>query len=310
MTTALISHEIFEAHDTGPGHPERSGRVKAIQKILSSGNFDGLCRREAPLASIEQISSVHDKTYIEYFLRSVPGDGWSRLDPDTVMSPETGDAALRAVGAAIEAIDGVLAGEFDNAFCLVRPPGHHAEIHHGMGFCFFNNVAIAARHAQLIGGLKRIAVLDFDVHHGNGTQNAFWDDPDVFFASSHQFPFYPGTGSEEEVGCGNIFNVPLEAGSGSQAFRKGWESRIFRALEKFSPELLIISAGFDGHAHDPLASLKLDEEDFAWITRKLLEVAGGSCGGKVISCLEGGYDLRALAESVGVHVNELMSWAS
>ncbi len=306
MTTALFSHESSEAHDTGPGHPERSDRIRAVNRALAANSFDALDRIEAPRATVDQIARIHGKDYVENLLASVPQDGWARIDPDTVMSPETGEAALRAAGAAIAAVDRVLSGESDNAFCAVRPPGHHAEVHHGMGFCFFNNVAIAARHAQVAHGLGRVAIVDFDVHHGNGTQAAFWDDDSVFFASSHQFPFYPGTGAEAETGAGNIHNLPLEAGTGSAKFRNGWDSRVFPALDAFAPELLIISAGFDAHARDPLASLRLEEEDFAWITRKLLEVAGNSCDGKTVSSLEGGYDLDALGDSVAAHVSELM----
>jgi len=306
MTTALFSHESSEAHDTGPGHPERSDRIRAVNRALAANSFDALDRIEAPRATVDQIARIHGKDYVENLFASVPQDGWARIDPDTVMSPETGEAALRAAGAAIAAVDRVLSGESDNAFCAVRPPGHHAEVHHGMGFCFFNNVAIAARHAQVAHGLGRVAIVDFDVHHGNGTQAAFWDDDSVFFASSHQFPFYPGTGAEAETGAGNIHNLPLEAGTGSAKFRNGWDSRVFPALDAFAPELLIISAGFDAHARDPLASLRLEEEDFAWITRKLLEVAGNSCDGKTVSSLEGGYDLDALGDSVAAHVSELM----
>lgn len=306
MTTLLFSHSSSAAHDTGPGHPERSDRIKSVEKTLSAPAFDTLKRRTAEAASVDQIALIHGRPYVEGLLAAVPQEGWVRIDPDTVMSPDTGDAVLRAAGAAIGAVDAVMAGEASNAFCAVRPPGHHAEPAKGMGFCFFNNVAIAAAHARAAHGLERVAIVDFDVHHGNGTQSAFWEEPGVMFASSHQYPFYPGTGADSETGQGNIFNLPLEAGTGSNDFRRGWERTIFPALESFAPELLIISAGFDAHANDPLASLRLDEEDFAWITRKLLEVAGESCDGRVVSSLEGGYDLTALSDSVAAHVNELM----
>ena len=308
MSTAFFSHQIFEAHDTGPGHPERAERLRAIKKVISSSSYDTLIRREAPRSTKQQIAMVHDLNYVEKLMDLVPEHGWSQIDPDTFMCPETGEATLRAVGAVIEAVDGVISGTFDNAFCAVRPPGHHAEPNHGMGFCFFNNAAIAARHAQQAHGLERVAIVDFDVHHGNGTQAAFRGDKNVFFASSHQYPFYPGTGAIDEVGVGNIVNVPLESGSGSKDFRNGWSAKIFPALEAFQPEFLIISAGFDAHARDPLASINLEAEDFAWITRKLPEISGNKLNGRIISCLEGGYDLVGLGESVDAHVSELMAF--
>ena len=308
MSTAFFSHQIFEAHDTGPGHPERSERLRAIKKVISSSSYDNLVRREAPKSTLQQIAMVHDLNYVEKLMDLVPERGWSQIDPDTVMCPETGEATLRAVGAVIEAVDGVISGTFDNAFCAVRPPGHHAEPNHGMGFCFFNNAAIAARHAQQAHGLERVAIVDFDVHHGNGTQAAFRGDKNVFFASSHQYPFYPGTGAIDEVGVGNIVNVPLESGSGSKDFRNGWSTKIFPALEAFQPEFLVISAGFDAHARDPLASINLEAEDFAWITRKLLEISANKLNGRIISCLEGGYDLVGLGESVDAHLSELLGF--
>ena len=308
MSTAFFSHQIFEAHDTGPGHPERSERLRAIKKVISSSSYDNLVRREAPKSTLQQIAMVHDLNYVEKLMDLVPERGWSQIDPDTVMCPETGEATLRAVGAVIEAVDGVISGKFDNAFCAVRPPGHHAEPNHGMGFCFFNNVAIAARHAQQAHGLERVAIVDFDVHHGNGTQAAFRGDKNVFFASSHQYPFYPGTGAIDEVGVGNIVNVPLESGSGSKDFRNGWSTKILPALEAFQPEFLVISAGFDAHARDPLASINLEADDFAWITRKLLEISANKLNGRIISCLEGGYDLVGLGESVDAHVSELLGF--
>ena len=308
MSTAFFSHQIFEAHDTGPGHPERAERLRAIKKVISSSSYDTLIRREAPRSTLQQIAMVHDLNYVEKLMDLVPERGWSQIDPDTVMCPETGEATLRAVGAVIEAVDGVISGTFDNAFCAVRPPGHHAEPNHGMGFCFFNNAAIAARHAQQAHGLERVAIVDFDVHHGNGTQAAFRGDKNVFFASSHQYPFYPGTGAIDEVGVGNIVNVPLESGSGSKDFRNGWSTKIFPALEAFQPEFLVISAGFDAHARDPLGSINLEAEDFAWITRKLLEISANKLNGRIISCLEGGYDLVGLGESVDAHVSELLGF--
>ncbi len=307
MTTLLFTHESAADHDTGPGHPERSDRIRAVKAALETSSFQELKRRESPLADIDQISRVHRKDYVTGLLDSIPGEGYARIDPDTVLSPASGDAALRSVGAVIAAVDAVTSGEATNAFCAVRPPGHHAEPGRGMGFCLFNNVAIAAAHAREACHVDRVAIVDFDVHHGNGTQAAFWTDPSVMFASSHEYPFYPGTGAEDERGQGNIYNVPLNAMSGSSEFRKGMERTVLPALEAFDPGLLIISAGFDAHARDPLASIQLDDEDFSWITRKLVDIAGEHCDGRIVSSLEGGYDLQALSTSVSAHVTELMA---
>lgn len=307
MTTLLYTHESAEDHDTGPGHPERSDRIRAVKKALAAPSFQDLVRRESPLADVDQIARIHHRDYVTTLLDAIPEAGYARIDPDTVLSPASGDAAMRSVGAAIAAVDAVIAGEAANAFCAVRPPGHHAEPGRGMGFCLFNTVAIAAAHARHVCQVERVAIVDFDVHHGNGTQAAFWSDPSVMFASSHEYPFYPGTGAEDERGQGNIYNVPLNAMSGSSEFRKGMERSILPALEDFDPGLLIISAGFDAHARDPLASIQLDDEDFAWITRKLVDIAGEHCDGRIVSSLEGGYDLDALSTSVTAHVTELMS---
>jgi acetoin utilization deacetylase AcuC-like enzyme len=307
MTTLLFTHDSAEDHDPGPGHPERSDRIRAVKKALDTPVFEGLERRESPLANIDQISRIHRQDYVTTLLDAVPDQGYVRVDPDTVLSPASGDAALRSVGAVIAAVDAVVAGEANNAFCAVRPPGHHAEPGRGMGFCLFNNVAIAAAHARHVCDVERVAIVDFDVHHGNGTQSAFWSEPSVLFASSHEYPFYPGTGAEDETGQGNIYNVPLNSGSGSSEFRRGMERVVLPALEKFAPGLLIISAGFDAHARDPLASIRLDDDDFAWITRKLVDIAGESCDGRIVSSLEGGYDLEALSTSVSAHVLELMN---
>ena len=307
MTTLLYTHESAEDHDTGPGHPERSDRIRAVKKALATPSFQDLVRRESPLANVDQIARIHHRDYVTTLLDTIPEAGYARIDPDTVLSPASGDAAMRSVGAAIAAVDAVIAGEADNAFCAVRPPGHHAEPGRGMGFCLFNTVAIAAAHARHVCQVERVAIVDFDVHHGNGTQAAFWSDPSVMFASSHEYPFYPGTGAEDERGQGNIYNVPLNAMSGSSEFRRGMERSVLPALEDFDPDLLIISAGFDAHARDPLASIQLDDEDFAWITRKLVDIAGEYCDGRIVSSLEGGYDLDALSTSVTAHVTELMS---
>lgn len=306
--TIIYTHQSAEEHDTGPGHPERPDRVRAVIEMLDSGSFADLERRESPVAGIDQLTRVHRRDYVTAVLEAVPDRGYVRIDPDTVMSPQSGDAALRSAGAVIAAVDAVMTGEATNAFCAVRPPGHHAEPGRGMGFCLFNNVAIAAAHARQAHHVDRVAIVDFDVHHGNGTQAAFWSDPSVMFASTHEYPFYPGTGAEDECGQGNIHNVPLQSSSGSAEFRKGVERTILPALEKFKPGLILVSAGFDAHARDPLASIRLDEEDFAWITRKLVDIAGEYCGGKLVSTLEGGYDLEALSLSVSAHLTELMSY--
>ena len=303
--TIVFTHQSAEEHDTGPGHPERSDRIRAVKQVLESPSFADLERRESPVASISQISRIHREVYVKAALEAVPSEGYARIDPDTVLSPESGDAALRSVGAVIAAVDAVMANETRNAFCAVRPPGHHAEPSRGMGFCLFNNVAIAAAHAKAVHNVDRVAIVDFDVHHGNGTQAAFWSDPSVLFASSHEYPFYPGTGAEDECGQGNIFNVPLSASSGSSEFRKGMERKVLPALEDFRPGLIIISAGFDAHARDPLASIRLEDEDFAWITRKIVDIAGEFCEGRLVSSLEGGYDLEALSTSVSAHLTEL-----
>ena len=306
MTTLLFTHPSSEAHDTGEGHPECAARIRAVRDALDGPGFAALERREAPRAELDHIIRIHREDHVNALLDSVPEEGQEMVDPDTFLSPASGEAALRAAGAMIAAVDAVLKGEADTAICAVRPPGHHAEPGRAMGFCLFNNVAIGAAHARAIHGLAKVAVVDFDVHHGNGTQAAFQGDPTVFYASTHQFPLYPGTGAADECGVGNIFNVPLAAASGSSEFRDGMERVVLPALEAFEPELILISAGFDAHARDPLAGLRLEEDDFAWITATLVDIAGEYCGGRVVSTLEGGYDLEALASSAAVHVGELM----
>lgn len=306
MTTLLYTHETAISHDPGAGHPERPDRMRAVLKALAAPAFESLERRESPKAEIDQIARVHRRDYVTQLLDAVPERGLVRLDPDTAMSPDSGDAALRACGAVIAAVDAVVAGDARSAFCAVRPPGHHAEPGRGMGFCLFNNVAIGALHARHAHKIERVAIVDFDVHHGNGTQAAFWTDPTVLFASSHEYPLYPGTGAEGETGAGNIFNVPLPGMSGSSEFRKGMERTVLPALEAFKPGLVIVSAGFDAHARDPLASLRFAEEDYAWITDRLVDVAGEYADGRIVSSLEGGYDLQALEASVTAHVSSLM----
>ncbi len=307
MTTLLFAHESSARHDTGRGHPERADRIRAVMDALDADAFAALDRREAPSADIADLDRVHPAGYVERLLAAVPDDGLVRIDPDTVVSPDSGEAALRAAGAIVAAIDAVVAGEATNAFCAVRPPGHHAEPGRSMGFCLFNNVAAGALHARAAHGLDKIAVVDFDVHHGNGTQAVFENDPGLLFASTHEYPLYPGTGAASETGVGNVFNVPLAAGSGSAEFRAGVEDRILPALRAIQPDLVLISAGFDAHARDPLASLRLVEDDYAWITAELCAVAGEYSGGRLVATLEGGYDLDALAASVSAHVGEMMS---
>ncbi|HTI86107.1 MAG TPA: histone deacetylase family protein [Alphaproteobacteria bacterium] len=306
MATLLYTHPDCVAHDTSPGHPERSARLTSVLKALDAPSFAALVRREAPRADLAAIARVHDAAYVREILDAVPEREYVALDADTIMSPRSGEAALRAAGALVAAVDAVLKGEARNAFCAVRPPGHHATFDRAMGFCLYNNIAIGALHALDAHGLARVAVVDFDVHHGNGTQDVAERDPRLFFASTHQYPAYPGTGLASETGQGNIVNVPLEPGTGSAEFRSAFASTVIPALVAFRPELVFISAGFDAHRADPLASLALTEDDFAWATREILDVAREQCAGRVVSTLEGGYDLDALAASAAAHVRELM----
>ncbi len=306
MTTFLFTHPACLDHDPGGGHPESPARLKAVLSALDGADFAGLGRQLAPPASIAQIARVHAADYIQAVLDAVPAEGTVHLDPDTVMSPGSGEAALRAAGAVCAAVDAVIGGEAANAFCAVRPPGHHAERARAMGFCLFNNVAIGAEQARESHGLKRIAVMDFDVHHGNGTQHRFEDDPDLMYASTHQFPFYPGTGAAAERGLGNIVNVPLPAMAGSAEFRLAMTGTVLPAIQAFAPDLVMISAGFDAHEADPLASLRLTAADFAWATTELARIADQACAGRLVSTLEGGYDMAALARSAAAHVKALM----
>ena len=310
MPTLLLTHPACLEHDTGYGHPERADRLRAIAGALEAPAFKVLKREEAPLASLADIERLHPQSYVEMVKAEIPQRDHNPLDPDTVVSPGSWDAALRAAGAALYAVDQVMAGKADNAFCAVRPPGHHAEPSRAMGFCLFNNVAIGALHARAKHGANRVAVVDFDVHHGNGTQAAFWSDKDLFYGSTHQMPLFPGTGALNETGVGNIFNAPLKPGDGSETFRTAFETRILPALDQFAPDFLLVSAGFDAHIRDPLAQIRLTEPDFAWVTEKLLEAADKHCGGKLVSTLEGGYDLDALANSTATHVQTLMSGSS
>lgn len=310
MTTLLLTHPACLEHDTGYGHPEQPDRLRAIAGALDAPAFKSLKREETPRAELADIERLHPKTYVEMIRAAIPERGHRSLDPDTIVSPGSWEAVLRAVGALIHAVDQVVDGKVDNVFCAVRPPGHHAELSRAMGFCLFNTVAIAALHARAKHGAERVAVVDFDVHHGNGTQAAFWSDKDLFYGSTHQMPLFPGTGARDETGVGNIFNAPLKAGDDGDEFSAAYETVILPALDKFAPDLLIVSAGFDAHLRDPLAQLRLVEDDFAWITEQLMEIAAKHCGGKLVSSLEGGYDLDALASSTAIHVQTLMSTSS
>jgi acetoin utilization deacetylase AcuC-like enzyme len=308
VTTALITHPACLEHDTGPYHPETAERLRAVLTALEAPEFSDLLRETAPMATVEQLSRVHPKSYVEGILSIHPELGEPiHLDGDTVMSNGSAEAAARAAGGACMAVDAVMEGWARAVFVAVRPPGHHAEPNRPMGFCLFNNVAVAAMHARVRWGVQRIAVVDFDVHHGNGTQAMFAADPDLFYASSHQSPCYPGTGETWEHGAaGNIVNAPLHPRDGSAAFRAAWSNVILPALDNFAPGLLIVSAGFDAHVADPLAQLRLETADYAWITEQLMAVAEKHCANRLISVLEGGYDLNSLAASAAVHVRALM----
>lgn len=307
MTTALITHPDCLDHVTPPGHPERVAR---LEHLLAALNGKTLTRVEAPLADDEDLLLVHLRAHVDAIRAAAPDQGYAQLDGDTFMSPGSLTAALRAAGGARQAVDMVMAGEARNAFVATRPPGHHAETATPMGFCLFGNVAIAAKHALERHGLERIAVVDFDVHHGNGTQDLLQTDARAFFASSHQMPLFPGTGYAHETGLhNNVLNVPMQNGAGSAAFRTAWERQILPAVEAFRPEFMFVSAGFDAHRDDPLAGMMLDEGDFAWVTQAICDLAGRACEGRVVSCLEGGYDLDALAASAAAHVDALIAAA-
>lgn len=307
MTVALVSHRACLAHDTGPGHPERPERLVAVLDALGEDVFPALDRHDAPVAPEEAIVAVHDAAHVAAVLSlALAADQLGAFDADTIVSAGSREAALRAAGGAMLGVDLVLGGKAEAAFVAVRPPGHHATAGRAMGFCLFNNVAIAAHHARSAHGLDRVVVADFDVHHGNGTQDMFWAEQGPLFLSSHQSPCYPGTGERHERGAhSNVVNAPLPPGSGSEAFRRAWREQLLPALDEFAPQLLIISAGFDAHRADPLAQLSLDEEDFAWITRELVATMTRHAPGRIVSLLEGGYDLTALAASAAAHVHAL-----
>lgn len=305
MNTALVTHRDVVRHEIAPGHPESPQRIDAIlDELMKRELHDFLRLHDAPRATTEHLLHAHSENYIDLIHAKSPSSGSVSLDPDTAMNPHTLDASLRAAGAGVLATDLVLSGAHNNAFCLVRPPGHHAERLRAMGFCFFGSIAVAARHALEHHGLSRVAILDFDVHHGNGTEDIVAGDPRILFCSSFQHPFYPGD-YRPNVADQRV-NVPLAAGTGSAQFREAIEVQWLPALEHFQPEMLFISAGFDAHMEDPLAGLALVDEDYAWITRRLLDVADKHCGGKVVSMLEGGYALPALGRSATAHVRELM----
>jgi acetoin utilization deacetylase AcuC-like enzyme len=307
MSTLLITHPASLNHLNAPGHPERPERLRAIESILEQERFQPLAREQAPAAALETIALCHPMSYVEAIRDAAPKQGLVQLDADTSMSPGSFEAALRAVGAATRAVDEVVTGKADNVFCAMRPPGHHTERSRPMGFCIFNQAAIAARYAQKKHGLGRVAVMDFDVHHGNGTQDIFWSDPTLMYCSTHQMPLYPGTGAVTERGDhDNIVNAPLRPGDGGEQFRAAMEERILPRLSAFGPELIIISAGFDAHARDPLANLQFTDADFGWATRKIMEVADKRAQGRVVSVLEGGYDLEGLSQSTAAHVVALM----
>jgi acetoin utilization deacetylase AcuC-like enzyme len=308
MTTLVYSHSACLAHQPGPGHPESPERLKAVLRALQVPEFASLQWRDAPMGTREQTQLIHDPAFIDAIAESAPIRGYVPLDGgDTVMSPGSWEAVMRCIGAACAGVDAVMAAEARNVFCATRPCGHHAEPARAMGFCIFNQAAIAAAYARDVFKLGRVAVVDFDVHHGNGTQAAFFDRPELFYASSHQSPFYPGTGTKSETGVNhNIVNVPLPSGCGSALFRSRIEAEMLPALRSFAPEFIIISAGFDAHQSDPLAGLHLQDDDFHWITGELMDIADAACEGRIVSILEGGYSMDGLAGGTAAHVRALM----
>jgi acetoin utilization deacetylase AcuC-like enzyme len=307
MPTLLVHHPASLEHQTPLGHPERADRIRAVERIFEQERFSHLVREQAPMAAAEALARAHPEAYLDMIRDAAPREGLVQIDPDTVMSPGTYEAVLRGAGGAVLAVDEVMRGKASNAFVAMRPPGHHAERTRAMGFCFLNNAAVAARHAQAAHGAERVAIFDWDVHHGNGTQDIFWSDATVLYGSTHEMPLYPGTGARSERGeHGTIVNAPLRGGDGGEVFREAVEAAILPRIDAFGPDLIVISAGFDAHWRDPLASLNLTEADFEWATRRIMEIAERRCGGRVVSLLEGGYDLEGLAKSAAAHVDALM----
>ena len=308
MATFLFHHPDVLLHDMGPGHPERPDRIRALLARLDEPGFAALVRHEAPEAAHEALERVHPAAYLDMLRDVAPaGADLVRLDADTVMNRGSWAAARRAAGGAVAAVDAVMTGACSNAFVATRPPGHHAERTRAMGFCFLGNAAVAARHAQAAHGAERVAIVDFDVHHGNGTQDIFWDDASVLYCSTHEMPLFPGTGARSERGTHDtIVNAPLPQGADGAVFREAMESAVLPRLAAFAPDLVVVSAGFDAHRRDPLASLRFEAADFAWVTAKLMEVADRHAQGRLVSLLEGGYDLEGLASSAAAHVTTLM----
>ncbi|MGL4810792.1 MAG: histone deacetylase family protein [Beijerinckiaceae bacterium] len=307
MTTLYVSHPSSLEHLTPPGHPERPDRIRVIEKFLAMDSFAQLRREAAPVGPRDALLRVHPDSYVTRIEAASPDEGLSELDGETILSPGSLEAAMRAVGGAMFAVDEVMAGRASNAFVAMRPPGHHAERETPMGFCVFSNIAIAARHAQAKHGVERVAIIDWDVHHGNGTQDVFWADKSVLFCSTHEMPLYPGTGHLSERGEHNtIVNAPMTAGDNGDIFRDILESVILPRVDAFGPDLIMISAGFDAHWRDPLANLQLTEKDFAWATGRICDIAEKRCKGRVVSLLEGGYDLQGLGQSAALHVATLM----
>jgi acetoin utilization deacetylase AcuC-like enzyme len=307
MSVLILTHPSSHAHVTPPGHPERVARIETVGRVLAAADYADLPRAEAPAASDDQIGRAHDAAYVEMVKSSAPAQGWASLDPDTHMCPDSLEAARHAAGSNIAAVEAVVDGRHKAAFCAMRPCGHHAEKDRAMGFCLFNNIAIGALHALEALGVAKLAIVDFDVHHGNGTQDIFWSEPRVVFASSHQMPLYPGSGASHETGVGNIFNAPLNPMSGGREMRVAYEGIVFPALREFDPDLVMISAGFDAHRDDPLANLNWGPEDFGWVTGEICKIAAECCEGRVVSTLEGGYDLDGLASALRAHLDALIA---
>jgi len=307
MTTFLfMPHQCFD-HDTSDGHPECANRLRAIDSVLGAETFSFLSRITSGPATREQLERAHDADYISRILSLKGCEGFVEIDEDTVMSSGSAEAALYAAGAACQAVDEVMTGHARNAFCAIRPPGHHAEAALAMGFCLFNNAAIAALQARNVHGVTRVAVIDFDVHHGNGVQSIFWNDENLYYASIHEDGGFPQTGPREETGAhNNIFNAPLLPGAETGDLRKAWAEEVVPSLKSFAPELIIISAGFDAHRRDFMGGLNYSTADYGWITTEIVKMANDNCKGRVVSLLEGGYDLPSLAAAVGVHVKVLM----